>query len=111
MLYWTIDMKPYLYKEFSGDWRFYFPEEMVFVMDDYYESVEQIDHDEDLAQIGQWSNQSISRMSYWCLQSFEISNRNQSKTEQALQYAITVYMIGMVSFPTSFNHNHDNWYG
>jgi len=46
-------MKPYLYKEFSGDWRFYFPEEMVFVMDDYYESVEQIDHDEDLAQIGQ----------------------------------------------------------
>lgn len=101
-------MKPEVHKDFSGDWRFYFPEEMVSVMDDYYESVEQIDYDEDLAQIG--LNRIIKRFPECHIDAYNhlsISNRNQSKTEQALQYAITGYMIGMDSLPVSFNHNED----
>jgi len=101
-------MEPYVQKDFSGDWRFYFPEEMVSVMDDYYESVEQIDHDEDLAQIG--LNKIIKVFPQCHIDAYNhlsISNRNQSKTEQALQYAITAYMIGMYAFPISFNHNND----
>ena len=101
-------MEPYVQKDFSGDWRFYFPEEMVSVMDDYYESVEQIDHDEDLAQIGL---NKITKIFSEChidaYNHLSISNRNQGKTEQALQYAITAYMIGINSFPISFNHNKD----
>ncbi|MGB6154076.1 MAG: hypothetical protein WBG48_18975 [Pricia sp.] len=95
-------------KDFSGDWRFYFPEEMVSVMDDYYESVEQIDHDEDLAQIG--LNKIIKVFPECHIDAYNhlsVSNRNQSKTEQALQYAITAYIIGMDAFPISFNHNND----
>ncbi|MDT7827182.1 hypothetical protein RQM65_00715 [Pricia sp. S334] len=101
-------MKPDVHKDFSGDWRSYFPEEMVSVMDDYYESVEQIDYDEDLAQIG--LNKVIKVFPECHIDAYNhlsISNRNQSKTEQALQYAITAYMIGMDSLPNSFNHNHD----
>ena len=101
-------MKPDVHKDFSGFWRFYFPEEMVSVLDDYYESVEQIDHDDDLAQIG--LNKIIKIFPECHIDAYNhlsISNRNQSKTELALQYAITAYMIGMNSFPISFNHNSD----
>lgn len=101
-------MKPKLQKDFSKDWRFYFPEEMNSVMDDYYGSVEQIDYNEDLAQIG--LNRIIKKFPECHIDAYNhlsISFRNQNKTEQALQHAITAYMIGMDSFPVSFNHHED----
>ncbi|MBL4879802.1 MAG: hypothetical protein JKX82_00625 [Oleispira sp.] len=77
-------------------------------MDDYYHSVEQIDIDEDLAQIG--LNRIIKKFPDCHIDAYNhlsISYRNQDKTEKALQYAITAYMIGLDSFPVSFNHNED----
>ncbi len=101
-------MKPEVQKDFSEDWTFYFPKEMESVMDDYYQSVEQIDYDEDLAQIG--LNRIIRKFPDCHIDAYNhlsISSRNQNKTEQALQYAITAYLIGLDSFPDSFNHNED----
>ena len=99
-------MKPEVQKNFSENWRFYFPEEMEIVMDEYYQSVEQIDYDEELAQIG--LNKIIRKFPESHIDAYNhlsISSRNQDKTEQALQYALTAYMIGLDSFPVSFNHN------
>ncbi|KKK81219.1 hypothetical protein LCGC14_2815680 [marine sediment metagenome] len=101
-------MKPKVHKDFSEDWRFYFPEEMESVMEDYYRSVEQIDYDEGLAQIG--LNRIIGKFPDCHIDAYNhlsISFRNQDKTEQALQYAMTAYLIGLDSFPDSFNHNED----
>tara|TARA_R110001632_G_scaffold104926_2_gene214090 strand:- start:1445 stop:2029 length:585 start_codon:yes stop_codon:yes gene_type:complete len=101
-------MKPEVHKDFTEDWKFYFPEEMVSVIDDYYHSVEQIDYDEDLAQMG--LNRIIKKFPECHIDAYNhlsISFRNQDKTEEALQYAITAYMIGLDSFPASFNHNED----
>lgn len=101
-------MKPKVHKDFSEDWRFYFPKEMESVMDDYYHSVEQIDYDEGLAQIG--LNRIIGKFPDCHIDAYNhlsIIFRNQDKTEQALQYAMTAYLIGLDSFPDSFNHNED----
>ena len=100
------NMRPEVGKDVSGDWRFYFPEEMESVMDDYYESVDQIDSDENLAEIG--LNRIIQKFPAGHIDAYNhlsISSRNQDKTEQALQYAMTAYLIGMDSFPDAFNHN------
>lgn len=98
-------MKPNVIKDLGGDWRFTFSEEIDLAIEEFHKSIEYLGIDEDITQtrikvlIDKFPDSHIDAFNH-----LSISYDNQNKSQLALQFAMTAYMIGSLSFPSKFNH-------